>query len=123
MIQEATGPIDDPVLRASVALYDVDAIAFSAMSERFVDELKAGRAHPAQSSMMKFAGSELSKRKQELLMSAVGAEGLAWDAAGRGSMADPRLWLRSKGFSMAGGTSAVTQIGGASCGERGGESG
>ncbi|MDB5670040.1 MAG: acyl-CoA dehydrogenase, partial [Alphaproteobacteria bacterium] len=35
---------DDPVLRAEVARFDVDSIAFRAMSERFIDELKAGQA-------------------------------------------------------------------------------
>src|SRR3712207_9175159 len=56
---------DDPLLRADVARFDVDAFAFRAMSERFIDELKAGRAHPAQPSMMKYAGTELNKRRHE----------------------------------------------------------
>jgi acyl-CoA dehydrogenase len=37
---------DDPLLRADVARFDVDAMAFRAMSERFIDELKAGRRIP-----------------------------------------------------------------------------
>ena len=37
--------------------------AFRAMSERFIDELKAGQAHPAQPSMMKYAGTELNKAR------------------------------------------------------------
>jgi len=41
------GPIDDPLLRAELAAFDVDALAFAAMSERFLDQLKAGEAHPA----------------------------------------------------------------------------
>jgi acyl-CoA dehydrogenase len=42
-----SGPIDDPLLRAEIAAFDVDALAFAAMSERFIDQLKAGEAHPA----------------------------------------------------------------------------
>src|SRR6476469_3052262 len=38
------GEIDDPVLAAEVALFDVDAIAFAPMSEHFIDQLKAGEA-------------------------------------------------------------------------------
>ena len=43
------------------------------MSERFIDELKAGEAHPAQPSMMKYAGTELNKRRNELVMAAGGS--------------------------------------------------
>jgi alkylation response protein AidB-like acyl-CoA dehydrogenase len=64
---------DDPVLRADVARFDVDALAFRAMSERFMDELKAGQAHPAQPSMMKYVGTELNKTRHELRMSAGGS--------------------------------------------------
>ena len=37
----------DPILRGQIALFEVRAKAFAAMSERFIDELKAGQAHPA----------------------------------------------------------------------------
>ena len=37
------GRLDDPMLRAELARFDVDALAFTAMSERFVDEMKAGK--------------------------------------------------------------------------------
>src|SRR5215210_2635405 len=49
---KAVGPIDDPLLRAEIAAFDVDALAFAAMSERFIDQLKAGEAHPAMPSML-----------------------------------------------------------------------
>ena len=47
------GKLADPLLRAQIALFEVRAKAFAAPSERFTDEVKAGRAHPAQPSMMK----------------------------------------------------------------------
>ncbi|HEY1146004.1 MAG TPA: acyl-CoA dehydrogenase family protein, partial [Allosphingosinicella sp.] len=72
--------VDDPVLRADVARFDVDAMAFRAMSERFIDELKAGQAHPAQPSMMKYAGTELNKRRHELMMAAGGSDALEWES-------------------------------------------
>ena len=43
---EADGRLDDPVLRARIAMFEVRAEAFRAMSERFMDELKAGKAIP-----------------------------------------------------------------------------
>jgi alkylation response protein AidB-like acyl-CoA dehydrogenase len=98
---------DDPVLRAEVAQFDVDAIAFRAMSERFLDELKAGLAHPAQPSMMKYAGTELNKRRHELVMAAGGSDALEWESErSRGGKA-AREWLRTKANSIEGGTSEI----------------
>ena len=98
---------DDPLLRAEVARFDVDQMAFRAMSERFIDELKAGRAHPAQPSMMKYAGTELKKARHELVMAAGGTDALEWesDRSKKGKAA--REWLRTKANSIEGGTSEI----------------
>ena len=104
---DSVGPIDDPLLRAELAAFDVDALAFQAMSERFIDELKAGQAHPAMPSMMKYAGTELNKRRHELIMAAGGSEALEWDSErSRGGKA-ARDWLRTKANSLEGGTSEI----------------
>ncbi|HEX8365835.1 MAG TPA: acyl-CoA dehydrogenase family protein [Allosphingosinicella sp.] len=97
----------DPLLRADVARFDVDALAFRAMSERFIDELKAGLAHPAQPSMMKYAGTELNKARHELVMAAGGSNALEWesDRSKKGKAA--REWLRTKANSIEGGTSEI----------------
>jgi acyl-CoA dehydrogenase len=98
---------DDPVLRGEVAKFDVDALAFRAMSERFLDELKAGLAHPAQPSMMKYAGTELNKARHELAMAAGGSDALEWESdRARGGKA-AREWLRTKANSIEGGTSEI----------------
>jgi acyl-CoA dehydrogenase len=98
---------DDPVLRADMARFDVDAMAYRAMSERFIDELKAGLAHPALPSMMKYAGTELNKARHELVMAAGGSDALEWesDRSKKGKAA--REWLRTKANSIEGGTSEV----------------
>ena len=101
------GGIEEPVLRAEVALHDVDSLAFRAMSERFLDELKAGRAHPALPSMMKYAGTELNKARRELAMAAGGSEALEWESAASNGGAAARTWLRSKANSIEGGTSEI----------------
>jgi hypothetical protein len=63
------------------------------MSERFIDELKAGQAHPAQPSMMKYAGTELNKARHELVMAAGGSNALEWESdRSRGGKA-AREWL------------------------------
>ncbi|WP_299362612.1 acyl-CoA dehydrogenase family protein [uncultured Paracoccus sp.] len=99
--------LDDPLLRAQMAVFDVRAAAFRAMTERFIDELKAGRAHPAQPSMMKYYGTELNKIRHTLLMSAGGSDALEWDSTRSGGGAAARAWLRSKANSIEGGTSEI----------------
>jgi alkylation response protein AidB-like acyl-CoA dehydrogenase len=97
----------DPLLRAEIADFDVDALAFQAMSERFAAMWKAGEAHPASPSMMKYAGTELNKRRNELMMAAGGSDALEWDSDRSRRGATPRSWLRSKGNSIEGGTSEI----------------
>jgi acyl-CoA dehydrogenase len=98
---------DDPVLRADMARFDVDALAYRAMSERFIDELKAGMAHPAQPSMMKYAGTELNKARHELVMAAGGSDALEWESDRSKKGKSAREWLRTKANSIEGGTSEV----------------
>jgi alkylation response protein AidB-like acyl-CoA dehydrogenase len=97
----------DPLLRAEIAAFDVDALAFAAMSERFAAMWKAGEAHPASPSMMKYAGTELNKRRNELAMAAGGSDALEWDSERSHGGKLSRDWLRSKGNSIEGGTSEI----------------
>ena len=101
------GRLADPLLRGQIALFEVRAKAFAAMSERFIDELKAGRAHPAQPSMMKYYGTELNKSRHELIMAAGGSDALEWESEESNGGAAPRAWLRTKANSIEGGTSEV----------------
>jgi alkylation response protein AidB-like acyl-CoA dehydrogenase len=97
----------DPILRGQIALFEVRAHAFAAMSERFIDELKAGKAHPAQPSMMKYYGTELNKTRHELLMAAGGSDALEWESEASAGGAAARTWLRTKANSIEGGTSEI----------------
>ena len=105
--RDGEGRLADPILRADVARFDVDAMAFRAMSERFIDELKAGQAHPAQPSMMKYAGTELNKARHELVMAAGGSNALEWESERSRKGKAAREWLRTKANSIEGGTSEV----------------
>ena len=102
-----TGDEFDPVLRAEMAMFDVDALAYGAMGEKFLDEVKVGKAHPAQPNMMKYAGTELNKRRHELMMAAGGSRSLEWDSEETGGGKPSRNWLRTKANSIEGGTSEV----------------
>ena len=103
----SVGGVDDPLLRAEIAEFDVDALAFAAMSEKFIDQLKSGEAHPAMPSMMKYAGTELNKRRHELAMAAGGSDALEWESTRSRGGKLPRDWLRTKANSIEGGTSEV----------------
>jgi len=105
--KDAMGRMDEPILRAQAAEFDVDAIAYKAMSERFVDEMKAGKNHPATPNMMKYAGTELNKRRHELVMAGGGSDALEWESEASDGGAKARGWLRTKGNSIEGGTSEV----------------
>ena len=98
---------EEPVLRADMADFDVEVMAFRAMSEKFVDEMKAGKSHPAQPNMMKYVGTELNKRRHELIMAAGGSDALEWDSENSRGGAKARGWLRTKANSIEGGTSEV----------------
>jgi acyl-CoA dehydrogenase len=98
---------EEPVLRAQMALFDVDNLTFRAHGERFMDEWKTGKAHPAYSNLMKYVGTELNKKRHELVMAAGGSAALEWDSAASNSGSKARNWLRTKANSIEGGTSEV----------------
>jgi alkylation response protein AidB-like acyl-CoA dehydrogenase len=104
---DQNGRLADPLLRAAIAQFEVRARAFAMQSERFIDELKASRAHPAQPSMMKYYGTELNKTRYELMMAAGGSDALEWDSDRSGGGATARTWLRTKANSIEGGTSEI----------------
>ena len=99
--------LEDPLLRAELAMFDVDALAYGAMGEKFLDESKVGRGHPAQPNMMKYAGTELNKRRYELLMAGGGSASLEWESEASDGGSRARSWLRTKANSIEGGTSEV----------------
>jgi acyl-CoA dehydrogenase len=105
--KDAQGRMADPMLRAKVAEFEVDEAAFRSLLERFGEQAKAGQAHPAYSSALKYYGAELNKRRHELLISAGGSEAAEWESERTAQGAAVRAWLRTKGNSIEGGTSEV----------------
>jgi acyl-CoA dehydrogenase len=102
----ANGRLAEPALRTDIVRFEMDALAFALTMSRVQDEAKAGNETGALSSMLKYYGTELNKRRAELTMSAAGVEGLKFGAsAGEAELA--AMWLRTKGNSIEGGTSEV----------------
>ncbi|WP_371395387.1 acyl-CoA dehydrogenase family protein [Fretibacter rubidus] len=103
MIGLDNGRLADPVLRGKIIEAEIDEWAFNQTLARKLGEAKAGASLGADSSMLKYYGTELNKRRYELMMDAAGHDGLEWD--GESGLA--RSWLRTKGNSIEGGTSEV----------------
>ena len=104
---DASGRLSNSVLRQNIAQYQLDTMAFGATMSRVGDEAKAGQGLGAASSIFKYYGTELNKRRNELNMAVGGELALGWEGEPyRGGMVS-RDWLRSKGNSIEGGTSEV----------------
>jgi acyl-CoA dehydrogenase len=105
--RDAGGRLADPVLRAEIARFEADEAAFRAWMQLVGAQARAGEAHPAVSSGLKYYGCELNKRRWELLMMVGGADALEWEGERSSQGAAARSWLRSKGNSIEGGTAEV----------------
>jgi acyl-CoA dehydrogenase len=104
---DESGRMADGLLRADLARFEIDEAAFRLAIQRAGDLTRAGQLDPAFASVLKYYGSELNKRRQELVMSAVGADALVWEGEGKQTGKAARDWLRSKANSIEGGTSEV----------------
>ena len=83
--------------------------AFGLTVQRSTAEAKAGQEVGHTASILKYAAAKMNQDKCELLVEALGTDGLGWDGDGIPSDARKatRSWLRSKGNSIEGGTSEV----------------
>ena len=104
---DAAGRLNDPMLRAQIAEFECDEAAFRLAMERAGDLGRARQGHPAMSSMLKYYGAELNKRRWELMMAVGGSDALEWESARSRQGAAARSWLRTKANSIEGGTSEV----------------
>ena len=94
---------DDPVIRAETLAVEVDTLAFALTMDRMKDAAEAGHGVGDASAMLKYYGTELNKRRYDLMMSVSGSDALTWDGAD--GLAPE--WLRTKANSIEGGTSEI----------------
>jgi len=105
-IGRVEGKLADPVNRVEVARWLIDEAAFNLTLIRALDEAKAGSPPGAKSSFYKYYGTELNKRRYELMMSTGGFDNLIWGESAAGGKT-PREFCRSKANSIEGGTSEI----------------
>ncbi len=106
---EENNKIANPSIRQSVTKHKMDQQAFGCAMRRSADQAKAGQGPGAASAMFKYYGTELNKRRLELLLEVLGTQALGWEGEGfsEKQLGITRSWLRSKGNSIEGGTSEV----------------
>ncbi len=108
-VGEDKGRIADADLRARIAAHRMEAKAFSLTVRRVEEEAKAGKGVGPAVSIVKYAAAKLNQDRFELMIEAMGSQGLGWRGEGftPEETAATRQWLRSKGNSIEGGTSEV----------------
>ena len=104
---DSTGRLDNGVLRQNIAQYQLDAQSFGATLSRIGDETRSGQGLGAASSIFKYYGTELNKRRNELNLAVGGESALGWAGEAYDDGKVSRDWLRSKANSIEGGTSEV----------------
>jgi acyl-CoA dehydrogenase len=105
----AEGPIGDPLLRDRITQVKLDQACLDLTLQRSKDSAKAGQAPGAESSIFKYYGTELNKRRYELIESILGPQGIGWEGPGfePTELRLTREWLRSRANSIEGGTSEI----------------
>jgi len=101
------GMLRNTMLRTDIARFEMDERCLDLTIERARDKVKAGVSLGAASSMFKLYGTELNKRRFELLMTIHGNDAMVWEGKKSKDGYLPRAWLRSKGNSIEGGTSEI----------------
>ncbi|UTP40474.1 acyl-CoA dehydrogenase family protein [Phenylobacterium sp. LH3H17] len=106
---DEAGRLADPDLRRRVTEHLMEVRAFQLTVRRAADEAKAGNGPSAATSIMKYAGAKVAMDRNELIVEALGSNGLGWEGGGFDGpeLAAVRTWLRSKGNSIEGGTSEI----------------
>lgn len=104
---DAEGRLRNGILRQDIAQHQLDTLVFGATMERVGDEVKAGQGLGPASSIFKYYGTELNKRRNELNLAVGGEAALGWSGEEYRDGEVVRSFLRSKGNSIEGGTSEV----------------
>ena len=108
-VGEEHGRIADATIRDRITQSHFDQKCLDLTIARITDAAKAGQAPGAESSILKFYGTELNKRRYELMMSILGPAGLGWEEPGfdERERRITRDWLRSRANSIEGGTTEI----------------
>lgn len=101
------GMLPETALRTDIVRHEIDSWAFALTLERVKDEAKGGQGVGHLSAMLKYYGTELNKKRNELVMSIHGSDEFEWESERTRGGDKARSWLRSRANSIEGGTTEV----------------
>lgn len=103
------GKLADDAIRQRMAQNQIDEQSFLLTVQRNGDNVKAGHRPGPETSIFKVYGTELNQRRQELMLSIFGPECLGWEGDGfeKSELDLTRVWLRSRGNTLEGGSSEI----------------
>jgi alkylation response protein AidB-like acyl-CoA dehydrogenase len=103
------GRIADAEFRSRVTQHLMDAKAFTMTLQRQVEETRASNGPSNTAAIVKYAGAKVAQERGELLVEAMGQQGLGWagDGFSREELAAMGAMLRTKANSIEGGTSEI----------------
>jgi alkylation response protein AidB-like acyl-CoA dehydrogenase len=106
---DETGAVADADLRGRITRNKMDFQAFYLTTARIAAESRASNGPSAATSIIKYAAAAFAQERSELMVEAMGAQGLGWegDAFSPGELTATHGWLRAKANSIEGGTSEV----------------
>ncbi|HEV7157805.1 MAG TPA: acyl-CoA dehydrogenase family protein [Caulobacteraceae bacterium] len=106
---DAQGILADADLRSRITRSRMDSRAFFLTLSRIAAESRASNGPSAATSIIKYAAASLAQERSELIVEALGAQGLGWEGEGfsPAEKQATRGWLRSKANSIEGGTSEI----------------
>ncbi len=101
--------IADPLIRDRITQATLDQLCLNLTIIRTQDAAKAGQKPGAESSILKYYGTELNQRRHELVQSILGPSALGWEGEGFDprELKATREWLRSRANTIEGGTSEI----------------
>lgn len=106
---DTEGRLADSDLRMRIAENKMTQKAFGLTVARSKEQAKAGQEVGHTASILKVAVAKMNQERTELIVEALGMEGLGWEGQGYGEteLKAPRQMLRAKGNSIEGGTSEI----------------
>jgi alkylation response protein AidB-like acyl-CoA dehydrogenase len=106
---DAAGALEPKDLRRRITENKMNFQALRQTLARSAAESRAGNGPSATTSIIKYAAAEFAKERSELMVEALGAQGLGWDGEGFSptEIAAVHGWLRTKANSIEGGTSEI----------------
>ena len=109
---DEAGLLREPALRDQLAGVMMDAHAFALTHRRVQAQAIARQDVSGPASIMKLVQTEQEVAKYELLMRALGTEGLQWTEHGPYPLTQDvtRSWLLSKTYTIAGGSSRKSML-------------